>query len=441
MSRPKIGIIGAGWAGLSAALSLHAQADVVVFEASKTAGGRARALNRHPSSGADADDASGSQYGSGLSALDNGQHLFLGAYQNLLTILRQVGVSESEAFLRLPFFWYMGDGIQLQCPKIAAPWHLLIGILRAKNFSIGEKLALLKNAQALKKFNDSDLSVNAWLWQQNVQPKEVANFWQPLVLAAMNTPLDLASTEVLSKVINDGVLKSRSGSDLLLPKKPLDELFVEPVCAYLKKHNVPIHLGKRIVSLESHGKNHILIDGAKFDAVIVATAPYHAAKLIVNEATQNILNQLQYAAITTVYLRYDQTVVLPYPMVGLAEGTAQWLFERGKLSGSPNEVAAVVSCADEYAHLEASELIGKVHQDLLRYCPYLTPPVASRVITEKRATFLSEVNRPRVDSSILAKQGIFLAGDYMHPTYPGTLEGAVVSGQIAAAQCLLSLID
>jgi uncharacterized protein with NAD-binding domain and iron-sulfur cluster len=78
---------------------------------------------------------------------------------------------------------------------------------------------------------------------------------------------------------------------------------------------------------------------------------------------------------------------------------------------------------------------------VLRYCPYLSHPIASQVITEKRATFLSKVNRPRVESNSLVKQGLFLAGDYMHPSYPGTLEGAVVSGQIAAAQCLLSAIN
>ena len=39
----KIAVIGAGWSGLSAAVNLAGKADVTVFEAGKTAGGRARA--------------------------------------------------------------------------------------------------------------------------------------------------------------------------------------------------------------------------------------------------------------------------------------------------------------------------------------------------------------------------------------------------------------
>ena len=42
--RPKIAVVGAGWAGLSAAVSLARRVDVTVFEAGRQAGGRARTL-------------------------------------------------------------------------------------------------------------------------------------------------------------------------------------------------------------------------------------------------------------------------------------------------------------------------------------------------------------------------------------------------------------
>lgn len=433
MNRPKIAIIGAGWAGLSAALALHAQAEVVLFEASQISGGRARSLNRPDFS----TDSLANQTESSLTALDNGQHLLLGAYRNVLTILEQVGVLTEEVFLRLPFSWYLVDGIQIKCPHLPAPWHILVGVLTAKHFSLRDKFSLLKNTAALKNFSGEDLSIHAWLWDQNVSSKEVANFWQPLVLAAMNTPLSIASTQTLARIMQESVLKNRLDSDLLLPIKSLNELFVEPVSAYLKKHHVPIYLGQRVHELNAQGVGNVWVDGVQFDRVIVATAPYHAAKILTHEPTQKALNELQYAAITTVYLRYDQTISLPVPIVGLVKGTAQWLFERGKLSGGDNELSAVLSCADQWGHLKTDELVQKIHQDVLRCCPDLAAPISFQVITEKRATFLAAVKRTRIDASTLAKQGIFLAGDYMHPSYPGTLEGAVVSGQIAAAQCLL----
>ena len=42
--RPKIAVIGAGWAGLSAAVSLIHRADISLFEAGRQAGGRARSI-------------------------------------------------------------------------------------------------------------------------------------------------------------------------------------------------------------------------------------------------------------------------------------------------------------------------------------------------------------------------------------------------------------
>ena len=83
MNKPKVAIIGAGLAGLSAAASLMNDAHVQVFEASKIAGGRARSLNR-----AETD----------FGPLDNGQHILLGAYQSTLNLLHQAGVLEKDVF-------------------------------------------------------------------------------------------------------------------------------------------------------------------------------------------------------------------------------------------------------------------------------------------------------------------------------------------------------
>ena len=87
--------------------------------------------------------------------------------------------------------------------------------------------------------------------------------------------------------------------------------------------------------------------------------------------------------------------------------------------------------------MDKIQLVQKIHQDVLKWCPLLSEPVASKVIMEKRAGFKSTVNRPLLAAHALSEQGIYLAGDYMHPFFPATIEGAIQSGQIAAAQCLL----
>ena len=135
--RPKIAVIGAGWAGLSAAVSLIHRADISLFEAGRQAGGRARAL-----SGKD----------DGFSFLDNGQHILLGAYHGVQTLMQHIGVQPESAFLRQPLRWYIHEGLQFQTASLPAPWHLLVGILRAKNLSFSLRIKLLSDMSALQRW-------------------------------------------------------------------------------------------------------------------------------------------------------------------------------------------------------------------------------------------------------------------------------------------------
>ena len=131
--KPKVAVIGGGWAGLAAAEALAGQAEVTLFEAGKTLGGRARAVAADSNS---------------FDFLDNGQHLLVGAYQQCLALLARAGVAETEAFLRLPLTWHMADGVQFQAARLPSPWHLLLGVLGAKGATWGEKTALLRQMRA-----------------------------------------------------------------------------------------------------------------------------------------------------------------------------------------------------------------------------------------------------------------------------------------------------
>ncbi|WP_434777571.1 hydroxysqualene dehydroxylase HpnE [Neisseria sp. Ec49-e6-T10] len=422
MKKPKVAIVGAGLAGLSAAVYLYDEADVTIFEAGQVAGGRTRTLPKRGQN----------QF---LGEIDNGQHIIIGAYQSLLCLLKQVGVQETEVFLRLPLTWYIYNGLKMRCGRLPAPLNLFFAVLCSQGITIKDKYALFKSLYSLKKYQGKDNTVQRWLNHQKVPYSVQHDFWQPMVLSALNTPLEQASIHTLLKVINDGVLSSQKSSDLLLPKKTLDEVFIQPILTFLHEKKVRVCLGSRVKSIQSACHGQVLIDDQLFDSVILATAPYHAVHLIEDKDIQAKINQLQYSAICSVYLYYNQQISLPYPMVGVKDGTVDWLFDRGALGHSSNEVAAVVSCAQlEQNH---GQLVKNVHQDVLKFCPYLQEPVEYQVIIEKRATFLSNVLRPKIDGRQLTQKQIYLAGDYMHSFYPATLEGAVQSGQKAAAQCLL----
>ena len=425
-TRPKIAVIGAGWAGLSAAVQLAGRADVCLFEASKMAGGRARSLI------AGKDD---------FSFLDNGQHILIGAYHGVQTLLRQIGVREEDAFLRQPMQWHMADGLQFKAVRLPAPLHILCGILAAKNISLGEKTALLNSMHALQKWhalNLPDVSIGQWLQGQSTSRKMVAEFWQPLVWGALNTPLAQASLRTLTNVLQDGVWADKAGSDYLLPKQDLGGIMAKPALAYLRQHGVEVRMETRAAQLQTLPSGQVAINHEAFDAAILAVAPYHAQALMPSETPpciQTAYEEMPYHAITTVYLRYAEAVPLPAVMTGLAEGTAQWLISRAQLGLPGHEIAAVISLSDEVGAYKSEEWIARVHADVKKLCPYVGEPLAARVITEKRATAASSVGRTLPDLAWLHHQRIYPAGDYLHPRYPATLEAAVQSGRAAAELC------
>lgn len=428
--KPKIAIIGGGWAGLAAAEALCEQAQVEVFEAGRQAGGRARAL--------------AAEVERGFSGVDNGQHIMLGAYSQVLALLKRSGVALDEAFCRLPMQWYLHDGWQFRARHLPAPLHLLAGILLGKGFATGEKLELMKQMCRLKQMEHAaDWTVGTWLRAQGASRRLWLMFWQPLVWGSLNTDLEYASLARLRHVLQDGAWASRLASDFLLPKKDLGALMVEPVCTRIRQFGGSIHLGVRQTAPIRTTQRRWQVGDALFDGVIVAVAPYHAASLLPNHAPlalHEAFAKLNYHAITTVYLRYPHSIRLPSIMTGLVEGTAQWLIDRQALGFGQGEVSAVISVSDQYPSRSREEWMRAVHWDMRRICPDVSAPADWLVVTEKRATVASSKVIPHFFQEALRHDGFQLAGDYLHDRYPATLEAAVQSGRLAAGRLLSELV-
>ena len=116
------------------------------------------------------------------------------------------------------------------------------------------KIKLLSDMGALKRYahgKRADLPVAQWLRQRNVPRRLVAEFWQPLVWGALNTPLEHASLRILCNVLSDGVWADKSGSDYLLPKRDLGAIIAEPALAKLKKYGADIRLETRVGRLKN----------------------------------------------------------------------------------------------------------------------------------------------------------------------------------------------
>ncbi|WP_293232921.1 hydroxysqualene dehydroxylase HpnE [Paludibacterium sp.] len=418
--KPRVAVIGAGWAGLAAAVELAPHVRLTVFEAGRTPGGRARRVR-------DAEHT-----------IDNGQHILLGAYQTCWRLMRQVGADQASALLRLPLTWVQADGLRMRCPRWPAPWHLLAGLLSARGLSWRDKgrLIFALGRLSLARWQVAgDPTVAEWLdaARQDAVLKET--FWRPLVLAALNTPPEQASMRMLAAVLRDSLGAARAASDMLLPRRDLSALFPEPAVAWLAAQGGMFHFGHRVTSVEPVA-NGVLVDGEAFDAAIVACAPYHAARLLPAAIVPPIVKKLSFLPIYTVYLRFARPPRLPEPMIGLRRGTADWLFDRDALCGEAGMLAAVISAPQPGALPEGdAALIAAVLADARRIVADLPEPAWTRVVVERRATFAATpgLTRPGVR---LGVQSLFLAGDWVEGEYPATLEGAVQSG-VAAAHALM----
>jgi squalene-associated FAD-dependent desaturase len=418
MRRPRVAVIGAGWAGLAAAVELAEHAELTLFEAGREPGGRARRVTVD-----------------GVT-LDNGQHILIGAYGECLRLMRTVGVDPSKAFLRLPLTWRQADGLEMRCPVWPAPWHLAWGLLSAKGLSWREKLALARALQSLKRagWQVAEQSVSAWLAMQGQPSRLIERFWRPLVLSGLNTPLDIASMPVCARMLQDSLGGARADSDLLLPRLDLSELFPLPAVSWLKAHGVDCRFGQRVKHIQWADAG-AQVDGEAFDALVLAVAPYHAKTLIDEEILPVAIQAFEFQPIYTVYLCFESRPQLPTVMTGVADGTVHWLFDKAALTGDAGWVAAVISAAQELEGLAHEEIVQWVLADLRQVDPNVAEPKAYRVIAEKRATFAATVGLSRPPMRLQVQYG-YLAGDWVHPVYPATLEGAVQSG-VTAARALL----
>ncbi len=420
----RVAVIGAGWAGLAAAVSLvgHAVA-VEVFEASRHLGGRARRVSVE-----------------GLE-LDNGQHILIGAYGETLRLMRTVGADPEQGFLRLPLELRSVSGFRLRAAGLPPPFHLLVGLLRARGVGLGDRLATLRLVGAHRRLRyrlARDETVQAWLAEQ---PEAVRTaLWEPLCTAALNTPVACASAQVFLNVLRDTIEGDRGASDLLLPRLDLSALFPEPAARYVASRGGAIRLGTAIRRLE-RAPGGFRVDGNEaFSHVILACSPQHAGLLLASlpglEPLAARLGRLEYEPIHTCYLQYPPEVALPFPMVGFQGGHAQWVFDRGRLSGQRGLIACVLSGAGPHESLPQDQLAAALHAELARALRGLPGPSWTRVIAEKRATFSCRVGVDR-PSNATPIPNLLLAGDYTASDYPATLEAAVRSG-VAAARAALA---
>ncbi len=430
----KIAVVGAGWAGLAAAVDLKADGhDVTVFEAAHTPGGRARRVVR-PST---------------QDPMDNGQHILLGAYTETLDLMRRLGRDGDRLLWRVPLQWGSLDGtLSLRAPRWPAPWHAIWALLTARGLSLADRMAAARLIACIRRDPTPDAggarapTVAQWLVSHKQPDSLVRALWAPLCLAALNTPIATACSGLYARVLKDSLTRDAQASDLIFPRSDLSDLWPDAAA-----REVRMRFGTTIRSL-TWGEDTVVLNGEAFDAAILAIPPGSVARLIgpyaLTPAGAALVNQLRsftFLPIATLLLKLDEPYRLPMPMMMLRERpekghVGQWVFDRAHMTARPQfgELTVVASVAQSLVDRDRDTVVADLTEQLRNQVPARSPlprVTLAELFIEKKATFAAVCGLVRPGNRTPWSR-LVLAGDWTDTGYPGVLEGAVRSGRQAA---------
>ncbi|MEN9912313.1 MAG: hypothetical protein RI956_757 [Pseudomonadota bacterium] len=465
----KIAVIGAGWAGLTAALNLQAQGyHITLYERSPKllgVGGRAstayRAGDKAPF------------------AVDNGQHVLLTAYSETLALLKSVNLDIDTAFLRLPTNWHVPDLLHIKLPSwgdTINPNHLwatgflkqlplLIALLNARIHKNQPTLIeqYLRLKAAIRLLIDSPKpqeTVQQWLVRLNFPVPFNTALWQPLCYATLNTPPNIASAIIFKQVIKDGLLAGSYQASMLIPRDDLGATLPDLALKKLSDNGATIQLGTAVESMIINNDNDNLSiytrdSSVQFDGVVCATTAKDAVRFLPTHCISDNLNQIAVQAtepITTIHLKLDvinrnnqhlltsAVLIMPEPDqadVKVSSIQNAVVLDRSYLVAAHLGWLTLVLSSSHIAIKQSkSDLVSAAINRLVQVFPCLSQAIVlnSLVIHAKQATFSCTTTLVRPITQT-AHPTIVLAGDYIYNTkalYPATLEGAVRNGHLAA---------
>ena len=417
----RIHVIGAGLAGLSAAITATgAGRSVTLYESTSAGGGRCR-----------------SYFDPELEMrLDNGNHLLMSGNKSTFAYVNQIGARDRISGPRTPVFPFVdiktGRVWTLRPSRGRIPWWLLYADRRVPKTTAREHLALRHLGRE---------------WDDTVMTETMRHtslYWlmlEPFSVAALNTRPHEALACLFGAVLRETLLKGGRASMPRLMKKGLSEALVDPAIETLRKRGADILFNHRITGLVFEQDRVIAIDTtegqvplAPDDSVVLAVPPWVAAEIVpditVPDAFESILN-----VHFKIEVKVDEDIA-EAGFVGLVNGTAQWIFVK------PDHVSVTVSAANKLIDRAADDLAFTIWPNVAKALEIKgaqakeVPPY--RVIKERRATFIANVvqeeRRPGAQTDY---ENLFLAGDWTDTRLPATIEGAIRSG-VTAAKLILS---
>lgn len=440
-------VIGAGVAGLRAAVALAARgARVTVLEAKAVIGGRATAFT---------DPQTGDR-------VDNGQHVMLGCYHETFAFLRQIGAEDRvrvQPSLEVDFVDRAGERSRLNLPVLPAPINFIAGLVDWKALDWRDRVAALrlagpirvaqKELDARERGRTPDHiaaspgeTVEQWLINNGQTARIREMLWEPLALAALNQSVRVAAAPPFAAVLARMFRGGPRDASLALPAWPLDQVYAEPARRFIEARGGEVRIGcPARIHLDRGRLGHVDARGERLEArAVVAAVPWYALVELFAGDTSPVEGIRTAAAgtkaspIASVNLWLDRRI-LRTPFLGLPGRSMQWVFDKEQMfEKETSHLTLVSSGADDVVALENDALIALALRELRESLPDARAARVARasVVRERRATYSLAPGQPARPPTRTNVPGLVLAGDWIETGLPATIEAAAISGRLAA---------
>jgi squalene-associated FAD-dependent desaturase len=405
----RVHIVGAGLAGLSAAVELSARGvEVAVHEGAGQAGGRCRSY-RDPQLDME---------------IDNGNHLVLSGNHATRAFLARVGaeaelpVAEEAAF---PFMDVAsGERWTVRANDGVLPWWIFVPRRRVPGAALREYFGLARLLRSRKGARiDESYPCSGALHHRLIGP---------FLLAALNTDPAEGSAELAAAVVRETLAAGGRACRPMIARAGLSKAFVAPAIAFVEQRGGAVSFGRRLRGLSFEGDTVAALDfgetrvvPAAGDSVVLAVPPLAAAALVPGLRTPT-----EHRAIVNAHYKVDPPAGLP-PMTGVVNGLAEWIF------AFPGRLSVTISGADRLLDTPREELAERVWSDVARVAGLAIPMPGWQIVRETRATFAATPAQNALRPGARTPwRNLFLAGDWTDTGLPATIEGAIRSGAAAA---------